>query len=1127
MKKTFGMLLAALLVLSTMGGCGPKVAAADSYTVIEESEQPLADTVIEAVTEETVSDEKEDVAVESASIEEVTVTPETNTTVRTAARSSRTGRGRNNGGNSNNNNSSNTGSNTGSGNAGSGSTGSGNSGSSNQGSAPANTPVTLNVTEHQIQAGPTPDVNPLKGLIPFSGETTFPISMEWFYIAVNEVEVAEGVYDWSALESRLNTIAGRGHQAVLRFYYDYPGESTGVPQYLIDDYHLNMRPYNEPGNLGGSGLCPDYSDVHFRTSMANFIAAFGEEYDGDPRIGFITEGLLGFWGEWHNWPFDEDTSDGKPNWNIPSEVYTEVYSAFNNAFHTTKLVVREPKDGVDDPSFHTGYHDDSFAYATLSEANGGQSWSFMQRLINQGVQNNWQFGCIGGEVYPPLQGSIFTGNTTGDTQNWQACVNETHASWLMCDQIKGYSGNTRTNAINASKGLGYDLQVVTASYSETIGGNTSLPVSVGIKNNGVAPFYYDHNTWPVMIGVKQGDTLVKKYYTTWDLNSIPANGNIVSFNTNIENHGLGNGNFTLCIKVQNPLSGGVLLSFSNAGQGADGWLSLGSFTVSNAGNVNYDPVGDDNGPGETPEPEPTPDGVNGLYEAERGTLYGKATLSDNYKASNGKMVGWIGTGDGESGSFSLDHIEVSEAGAYTVEIAYVLGEDHRTATLEVNGGVSAGGETVTVNFTSTGGWTTLGTKLANVNLRQGVNTILVHNDTGYAPDMDYFKFTKGYTEITEPETPDTGSDHFTRGFYTDWSSVDPIYTNDSQTIWVKDDTEYVYFATEYKYSNLQHWQVMIDADGNSGTGMTSTWPFAPGGIDYMVEGDLNGGNLAYKSTSDGEWSWDYTAYVEEAVASVVDAGNKCIEVRIKKAALNKSDRPLAATIGVGLRYIDGDWGEIGSSNGAEVLSYSLSNQNAGNNGGSGNEGGDTGNTGNEGGNEQGNTNPEPGAIFPGTLNVWNGVNAFYSDSIMEIYVTDDADYLYVGVTGVPESTYPYYAIEFNTDGNTATGYQIDWVWQPGSTGSDFVIESGLLRQQTTNNTSWAPLIDVQDGLSYYSLVDGVMEIKIPKNKLVTAEKTLASTIGIGMELKDSDWCLVHSSNYDDMQSPMATYSFKH
>jgi len=462
--------------------------------------------------------------------------------------------------------------------------------------------VTLNVTEHDIAPGSTPETNPLKGLIPFATSTSFPHSMEWFYIAVNEVEVSEGVYDWTALEKRLEPIAERGHQAVLRFYYDYPGENSGVPQYLIDDYGLEMKPYNEPDDLGGAGLCPDYSNEHFRKSMQNFIAAFGEKYDGDPRIGFITEGLLGFWGEWHNWPFDEDTSDGKPNWNIPAEVYTEVYAAFDDAFDITQLVVREPKDGVDNASYATGYHDDSFAYSTLSVANGGQDWSFMQRLKNHDVQNNWQIGCIGGEVYPPLQGEIFKDNPVAPDwapiQDWNKCVSESHASWLMCDQIKGYRGSTKEHAINASKGLGYDLQVTKAFYSDTIGKDTGLPVKVEIKNNGIAPFYYDHNTWSVMIGVKKGDDLIKKWETDWDLPDVKYGENPALFQTTIDKHGLGDGTYNLCIKVKNPLEGGVLFHFANKNELSGGWLDLGTFTVKGAGIIDNKPIEDDFGPGE-------------------------------------------------------------------------------------------------------------------------------------------------------------------------------------------------------------------------------------------------------------------------------------------------------------------------------------------------------------------------------------------------------------------------------------------------------------------------------------------------------------------------------------------------
>lgn len=54
-------------------------------------------------------------------------------------------------------------------------------------------------------------------------------------------------YDWSYLETLLDDIKGRSHQAVLRFFYEYPGETmvdgnegtTAVPAYIKarSDYH--------------------------------------------------------------------------------------------------------------------------------------------------------------------------------------------------------------------------------------------------------------------------------------------------------------------------------------------------------------------------------------------------------------------------------------------------------------------------------------------------------------------------------------------------------------------------------------------------------------------------------------------------------------------------------------------------------------------------------------------------------------------------------------------------------------------------------------------------------------------------------------------------------------------------
>ncbi|MCR5755795.1 MAG: hypothetical protein K6G30_13405 [Acetatifactor sp.] len=121
------------------------------------------------------------------------------------------------------------------------------------------TPIT-----HNIPVGVAKSGNPLKGFIPFQGSTTdFPHSMEWFYLPVNAVQVSMNIFDWTALEEKLNMAAEQGNQAVLRFYYDYPGLETGVPQFLIDK-GLEMKPYNEPDDLGGGGLCPDYEDENLR-----------------------------------------------------------------------------------------------------------------------------------------------------------------------------------------------------------------------------------------------------------------------------------------------------------------------------------------------------------------------------------------------------------------------------------------------------------------------------------------------------------------------------------------------------------------------------------------------------------------------------------------------------------------------------------------------------------------------------------------------------------------------------------------------------------------------------------------------------------------------------------------------
>ena len=75
-----------------------------------------------------------------------------------------------------------------------------------------------------------------------AAEGSLPYTMEWTYFPVSDVVTAKGVYDWSKVDKMLDAIASRGHQAVFRFYLDYPTRKSGVPQYLIDEESTLLAP---------------------------------------------------------------------------------------------------------------------------------------------------------------------------------------------------------------------------------------------------------------------------------------------------------------------------------------------------------------------------------------------------------------------------------------------------------------------------------------------------------------------------------------------------------------------------------------------------------------------------------------------------------------------------------------------------------------------------------------------------------------------------------------------------------------------------------------------------------------------------------------------------------------------
>lgn len=420
--------------------------------------------------------------------------------------------------------------------------------------------------------------NPLKGLVPYAGDKRelFPHSMEFNYVPLGRLVVAEGQYDWQPMEKLLNDIAGRGHQAVIRVWIEYPGRDEGMPRFLEDQgvkvtewMNTNTAPFPHQ-----KVRTPDYDDPRLRKTLVAFIEEFGKRYDGDPRLGFITAGLLGTWGEWHTYP-RTDLMPGKA-------VQMEVMDAYEKHFHKTPVLLRYPagEDNYDYAANHLrslGYHDDSFAWATLDTGREEDNWFFVPAMKSAGsaAADKWKTQPIGGEVRPELWGQIFDEKPAHPkAQDFRKCVVETHASWLLDTGMfqKKQSAERVANASRQVQQMGYEFHVAEASLAEAEDGFT---VMLNVKNTGVAPFYHP---WVWEIGAVDSDgKVIASFPSTQTLLQIMPNANR-ELKFEVSSADWPAAATGVAVRVVNPMKGGRPLRFANEESVllADGWLKVGA-----------------------------------------------------------------------------------------------------------------------------------------------------------------------------------------------------------------------------------------------------------------------------------------------------------------------------------------------------------------------------------------------------------------------------------------------------------------------------------------------------------------------------------------------------------------------
>jgi hypothetical protein len=415
------------------------------------------------------------------------------------------------------------------------------------------------------------DENPLRGFVPYSSTKqtadTFPHSMEWFYLPLASVVTGQDTYDWTPVERQLSAIASRGHQAIFRFYLDYPKQPSGIPAYL-PAAGLKTFPYADSGNAGSPtpSVSPDYRDPRLIDCLVHFIHAFGARYDGDARIAYLTAGLYGFWGEWH--VHEHPLPGESTGWTMRQKDKDALLQPFVESFQHTAVLVRVP-DVTEDRRLlaHFGFHDDAFLRDTL----GPERSHFWPKMELSGAVNLWQAHPIGGEIYPALQAGLWDSWPNHEGQSVTDAIATTHATWMLDSElfVSTHTSPERVSALRAARMLGYTLygqewQIVRSS-------NGSAKITIRVENRGVAPMYY---AWPAEAEALDGDgKIVAQGSAVWPLPTLLP-GKTAAWSISLG--ALPRAAKSVLIRIANPMPGGHPVAFANAEMSTvlPGWLTL-------------------------------------------------------------------------------------------------------------------------------------------------------------------------------------------------------------------------------------------------------------------------------------------------------------------------------------------------------------------------------------------------------------------------------------------------------------------------------------------------------------------------------------------------------------------------
>jgi hypothetical protein len=289
----------------------------------------------------------------------------------------------------------------------------------------------------------------------------------------------------------LDAVAGRGHQAILRFHDTYPGRETTVPAYLKarPDYR-ETRGQSE----GRATSFPDWSNAEWKRFVLDFHERFARRYDADPRLAFVETGF-GLWAEYHIYDGPMELGRTFPDKEFQATFLQHLGRAFRE---TPWMISIDAADGDRTPfesrrallDLAFGLFDDSFLHKEHAGYNS-ESWRFFGG-------DRWKRAPAGGEF------SFYTRKDQTDAlapngphgESFEKAAGRFHISFMIGDAQPRHQGWDRIR--QAGMACGYRFRVV--EFQSGPGRSR-----VTIANEGVAPLY--HDAAPAVDGARARGTL--------------------------------------------------------------------------------------------------------------------------------------------------------------------------------------------------------------------------------------------------------------------------------------------------------------------------------------------------------------------------------------------------------------------------------------------------------------------------------------------------------------------------------------------------------------------------------------------------------------------------------------------